>query len=207
MKALGCGGNRRAGFSLVELLITLAIMLIMFTMLYGFSSAKHQRDQKELCHDNLQKIYLALQIYANDFGGQLPLNTNAVTSEAVLDELVPRYSADTSIFICPGGRDPQIPSGEPLTRHKISYAYYMGRRLPPAPEGPQTVLMSDRQVDTEPKRAGEYVFSKNGNPPGNNHHKYGGNFLISDGSVQASKAQAPFSLAVPPGVVLLNPKP
>ena len=45
----------------------------------------------------------------------------------------------------------QIPADEPLRNHKISYAYYMGRRLDP----PQSPLMSDRQVDTEPKRAGK----------------------------------------------------
>ncbi len=178
-------------------------MIVMFTMLYGFGSASHQRTQKELCHDNLQKIYLAMQIYANDFGGRLPLNTNAVTSEQVLDELVPHYTADTTIFICPGGRDAQIPSGEPLSQHTISYSYFMGRRL----DAPQEILMSDRQVNTEPKRAGEYAFSPNGKAPGNNHHKYGGNFLMGDGSVQSSRAQLTFSLAVPPGVVLLNPKP
>lgn len=195
------------GFSLIELLITLALMVIMITMLWGFASAKHQRTQKQLCADNLQKIYLALQIYANDFKGALPQNTNAVTSEEVLDVLVPKYSADTTIFICPGGRDSQIPSGEPLRQHKISYAYYMGRRLPSAPDGPQNVLLSDRQVDTEPKRAGEMVFSASGKSPGNNHHKYGGNFLMNDGSVQAGKAQLTFSLVGAPGVVLLNPKP
>ncbi|HXI69897.1 MAG TPA: type II secretion system protein [Verrucomicrobiae bacterium] len=199
--------STQEGFSLIELLVTLAIMLVMFTMLYGFGSASHQRTQKELCHDNLQKIYLAMQIYANDFGGNLPRNTNAVTSEAVLDELVPRYTADTTIFICPGGRDPQIPSGEPLSQHKISYAYYMGWRLRPSSDASQIVLLSDRQINTEPKRAGEYAFSKNGKPPGNNHHKYGGNLLMGDGSVQSSRPQLTFSLAVPPGVVLLNPKP
>ena len=192
-----------AGFSLVELLITLALMCVMAVMLYGFGSASHQRSQKKLCADNLQKIYLAMQIYANDFSGRLPQNTNAVTSEQVLDELVPRYTADTSIFICPGGRDSQIPSGEPLVKHKISYAYYMGRRL----DTPQSVLMSDRQVDTRPKYAGEFVFSPNGKPPGNNHHKYGGNFLFCDGNVQPSPAQLTFSLAAASGVVLLNPKP
>jgi prepilin-type N-terminal cleavage/methylation domain-containing protein len=192
-----------AGFSLIELLITLALMVVLTTMMYGFASARHQRTQKQLCADNLQKIYLAMQIYANDFGGKLPQNTNATTSEPVLDELVPRYTADTSIFICPGGRDSQIPSGEPLARHKISYAYYMGRRL----DTPQAVLMSDRQVDTQPKVAGEFVFSPNGKPPGNNHHKYGGNFLLCDGSVQDSPAQLTFSLPATQGVVLLNPKP
>jgi prepilin-type N-terminal cleavage/methylation domain-containing protein/prepilin-type processing-associated H-X9-DG protein len=192
-----------AGFSLVELIITLALMSIMVVMLYGFGSASHQRSQQKLCADNLQKIYLAMQIYANDFDGRLPQNTNAVTSEPVLDELVPRYTADTSIFICPGGRDSQIPSGEPLGRHKISYAYYMGRRLDP----PQNVLLSDRQVNTQSKIAGDFVFSGNGKPPGNNHHKYGGNLLFCDGSVQLSPPRLAFSLAVTSGVVLLNPKP
>ena len=191
------------GFSLIELLVTLAIMVIVIAMMEGFASGKHQRKQKQLCADNLQKIYLALQIYANDFRGALPVNTNAVTSEDVLGALVPKYSADTSIFICPGGRDSQIASGEPLSQHKISYAYYMGRRL----DNPQLVLLTDRQINTEPKRAGEMIFSANGKPPGNNHHKYGGNFLLADGSVTASGAQLTISLASTPGVVLLNPKP
>ena len=55
-----------AGFSLLELLIALALMIVMSVMLYGFGSASRQRSQKKLCADNLQKIYLAMQIYAND---------------------------------------------------------------------------------------------------------------------------------------------
>jgi hypothetical protein len=51
------------------------------------------------------------------------------------------------------------------------------------------------------------VFSLDGKPPGNNHHKYGGNFLLADGSVQNSGPQLTFSLAGQAGVVLLNPKP
>jgi prepilin-type N-terminal cleavage/methylation domain-containing protein len=203
MKPVPRPGRPDVGFTLIELLITLALMSGMVVMLYGFASASHQRSQKKLCADNLQKIYLAMQIYANDFGGRLPQDTNAVTSEKVLGELVPKYTADTSIFICPGGRDSEIPSGEPLAKHKISYAYFMGRRL----DTPQAFLMSDRQVDTQPKVVGDYVFSPNGRSPGNNHHKYGGNFLLCDGSVQDSPALLTFSLPATPGVVLLNPKP
>ena len=191
------------GFSLIELMVVVAIMAIMGALLTSVTSSRHQRNQKERCADNLQKIYLALQIYANDYKGSLPANTNATTSEDALDALVPKYSADTTIFICPGGRDSQIPSGEPLSRHKISYAYYMGRRL----DKPEAVLLSDRQVNTESKFPGELVFSKDGKSPGNNHHKFGGNFLMADGSVQASGPQLTFSLAATPGVMLLNPKP
>ena len=166
-------------------------------------SPGRQRSQKKLCADNLQKIYLALQIYANDFHGALPQNPGAATSEDALGQLVPKYTADTSIFICPGGRDAAIPSGEPLRNHKISYAYFMGRGW----TARKTFLMSDRQVDTQPKHPGEFAFSPDGRPPGNNHHKYGGNFLLGDGSVLDSPALLAFSLAIPPGVVLLNPKP
>jgi len=191
------------GFSLIELLFTLFLMSVLTVMMFSFGSATRQKSQKKLCADNLQKIYLSLQIYANDFKGALPLDTNAVTSEDALDALVPHYSADTTIFTCPGGRDSQIASGEKLRDHKISYAYYMGRRL----DTPQAFLMSDRQVNTLPKRVGEFVFSEKGRSPGNNHHKYGGNFLLCDGSVQDSPAQLTFPLPATPGVVLLNPKP
>ena len=67
--------------------------------------------------------------------------------------------------------------------------------------------MSDRQVNTQPKKAGDLVFSPNGRSPGNNHHKFGGNFLLDDGSVQDSAAKLIFPLPATPGVVLLNPKP
>lgn len=191
------------GFSLIELLVVVALIVIVIALAGSYGANRRQETQKQLCADNLQKIYLALQIYANDYKGGLPRNTNATTSEQVLDELVPKYTADTTIFICPGGRDSLLPSGEPLSRYMISYAYYMGRRL----DDPQKVLLSDRQVNTEPKRAGEVIFSLNGKPPGNNHSKYGGNFLMADGSVQASGPQLTFSLAETPGVVLLNPRP
>ena len=143
-----------------------------------------------------------MQIYANDFG-RFPRNTNAQTSEDALGVLVPRYTSDTSLFICPGGRDSDIPSGAPINKSTISYAYYMGRGTNDA----GSFLMSDRQINTLSKNAGDQVFSLDGKAPGNNHHKYGGNVLFSDGSVQATPPVAAFSLAFSNGIVLLNPKP
>jgi len=193
----------QAGFSLIELLITLALIIILTTMMWGFGSANRQRAEKKACQQNLSKIYLAMQIYANDYGGKLPANTNAQTSETALDVLVPRYTVDTSIFICPGGRGSALPEGESFRKRRISYAYYMGVHLNDA----QQALMSDRQVNTQAKNAGDYAFSITGKPPGNNHHKYGGNFLFGDGHMEMTPAQVPFSLAVTQGVVLLNPRP
>lgn len=193
----------KAAFTLVELLIVVALMVIMYVMLMSFGSETHQRSQKELCARNMQKIYLAMQIYANDYG-VYPRSTNAQTSEQVLNPLVPKYTVDTSLFICPGGRDRAIPAGAPLTQSKISYAYYMGRDTN---SGPGDFLMSDRQINTLSKDTNDQVFSLNGRGPGNNHHKYGGNVLFCDGSVQDTPPMAAFSLAFSNGIVLLNPKP
>ena len=192
-----------SGFSLVELIIVLALLIILTTMMWGFASESHQHAAQRACQQNLEKIYVALQIYANDFSGRLPAVTNALTSEEPLSLLVPRYTADTSIFICPGSKDSRLPSGVSFADRRISYAYYMRQRLGDA----RQPLMSDWQVNTLPKHAGDLVFSATGKPPGNNHYKYGGNILFCDGHVELTPPRLPFSLATSNGVVLLNPKP
>jgi len=194
---------RVRGFSLIEMLITLTIILILFTMMYGFGSRSHQLTQKKKCQANLQKMYVALQIYANDSAGKFPVVTNARSSEDVLDVLVPRYSADTAIFVCPGSKDSALPAGESLRQARISYAYYMGRRA----EEAEGALLSDRQVNTQAKAAGQKVFSEDGKAPGNNHHKYGGTFLFCDGGMKSSPSAAAIALPLATNVVLLNPKP
>ncbi len=194
---------RAGGFSLIEMLITLAIILILFTMMYGFGSRSNQLTQKKKCQANLLKMYIALQIYSNDSHGKFPMVTNARTSEEALDVLVPRYSADTGIFVCPGSKDSALPSGESLRQGRISYAYYMGRT---AAEG-ESVLASDKQVDTQAKLPGDKVFSDNGKFPGNNHHKYGGNLLLCDGGMKSSPPASTIALPLSTNVVLLNPKP
>ena len=193
----------RRGFSLIEMLISLAIMLILFTMMFGFGSRRNQLTKKERCQANLQKLYISLQIYANEHADWFPRQTNAVTSEDALNVLVPRYAADASIFVCPGSKDKPLPPGAALQGGRISYAYYMGRRQADA----GLPLMSDRQVDTKPKVVHTQVFSDDGKKPANNHHKYGGAFLLCDGSTRSSGPTAPMALPLGPNIVLLNPKP
>jgi prepilin-type N-terminal cleavage/methylation domain-containing protein/prepilin-type processing-associated H-X9-DG protein len=195
--------RRSAGFSLIELLIVFALILILTTMYWGYQSPSRQRQQREACRKNLEKVFIALEIYARDHAGRFPESVGAFTSGEALDELVTRYTVDTAAFICPGSKDPALPAGESFRQRRISYAYYMGR----AATNTQAVLMSDRQVDTRGKAAGEQVFSSTGKPPGNNHGKEGGNLLLVDGHVESAPAQLPFPVELPLGVVLLNPKP
>jgi prepilin-type N-terminal cleavage/methylation domain-containing protein len=191
-----------AGFSMIELLAVVAILLLLFTLYWGPSTSRNrERLAQKDCQTHLQKLYIALNIYANDHAGEFPVVTGAVTSAEALAVLVPRYTVDTAEFVCPGTKDAPPPAGEPLGRQKISYAYYMGRRAADS----QQVLMSDQQVDTRAKVAGELAFSDTGKAPGNNHDKLGGNLLFCDGRTDATPPRLPFSLMLTQGVVLLNP--
>jgi prepilin-type N-terminal cleavage/methylation domain-containing protein/prepilin-type processing-associated H-X9-DG protein len=190
----------RFGFSLLELLLTAVIILILFTLYWSPNRRSRQLALQTACQNNLQKLFIAMNIYATDHAGRFPVVTGARTAAEALDPLVPRYTSDTSILICPGSNDSAPPGGESIRKRVISYAYYMGRT-----STNQQVLVTDRQVDAKAKAAGQLVFSADGKPPGNNHRQFGGNFLFSDGHVELSSAKTAITLDLKPGEVLLNP--
>ncbi len=182
----------------------MAIIFFLFTMYFSSAAKSHHTKQLFRCEQNLQSIFVSLKIYATDSHDRFPFLAGAQTSEAPLSKLIPKYTASTELFICPGGRDSALPSAEPFANRRISYAYYMGHGLTDAANLP---LMSDRQVSTKSKQAGDPLFSADGKNPANNHNVYGGNVMFCDGSVQSSPANAAFALTNVPEVVLLNPKP
>ena len=196
--------RRRDGFSLIELFAVAAIMLLLVVYYWGPSNrASRQRQAQKDCQTRLQKIHMALAIYASDHAGRFPELAGARSSEEPLDALVPRYTVDTAVFICPGSKDAPLPAGDSLRKHRISYSYYMGRSATDS----QQVLMSDQQVNTQSKAVGDYAFSRAGTRPGNNHGRWGGNLLFCDGHTEFTAPRLPFALALTNGVVLLNPKP
>jgi prepilin-type N-terminal cleavage/methylation domain-containing protein/prepilin-type processing-associated H-X9-DG protein len=201
--ARGWNKTRERGFSLIELMIVLVVILLALTTVTGGKGGRRQQ-QLAQCEGNLHSVFVALQTYANANSNMFPVVSNARTSDTPLSLLVPQCTTSANDFICPASGDSELPQAKPFARRKISYAYYMGRRDSDSPDQP---LLSDRQVDDNPKPVGTPLFSSNGKKPGNNHGDYGGNILFCDGSVKTSPAASAFNLTNSPGVVLLNPKP
>ncbi len=201
--AAGGRVDKRA-FTLIELLVVMALMIVIILMVQNRSGRSYQQQRMFVCEKNLQTMYTALSLYASDNKDVYPIASNATTSEKPLSLLIPRCTTVTEIFICPGSKDFPLPSGEPFTERRISYAYYMGLDK----NSPGTLpLVTDRQVDTNPKRKGMQIFSPDGKGAGSNHDRFGGNIMAADGSVTTAKATAVGDLTFPKNVVLLNPKP
>ena len=188
------------------MLLTLSIILILFILMWGKTSAQKARQQLKVCERNLHDIQVALNVYALDRDGAFPSATNALTSEVPLSLLIPTSTSVTRPFICPATKDRPLPEAEPFADLRISYAYYMGRTQTGGTPS-RDVLMSDRQVNTASKQRGDPVFSPDGKPPADNHREYGGNFLFVDGHVERGESRAAFDLPTNGAVVLLNPRP
>jgi prepilin-type N-terminal cleavage/methylation domain-containing protein len=190
-----------AGFSLLELMVVLAVLVTLTVMSTSqFSSSARRRDLVK-CQLNLQKVSLALSIYRND-NNAFPILKDASDSAAALSLLIPKSTTVTEIFICPGSSDSELPEGERFGNRRISYAYYMGRG---ANDDPKEILVSDWQVNTAPKRTGEPLFSPNGHRPANNHRAEGGNLLSCGGDISTSGPKASRDLLFTETVRLLNP--
>jgi hypothetical protein len=183
-------------------LLVIALLVVLTTLYLKSTTGNRQRQAMAGCSANLQKAFIAMQIYANDSSGNLPGTGAAQTSQEALDPLVPRYTADTSTFVCPSSEDAAPAAGQSLSHGHISYSYYLGRHLTDGAEA----LLTDRQVDTLPKAVGQPVFSASGKGPGSNHGKEGGNLLLCTGEVKTSPPAAAFALPLPAGVRLLSPK-
>jgi prepilin-type N-terminal cleavage/methylation domain-containing protein len=198
----GRSSGRRNGFSLVELIIVLAIMLLVLFMGREGYLRDRARKRMKACAVNLAGQYVALQTFANDHDGSFPVITNAASPAEPLSLLIPRYTTQTEFWICPASGDRPLKAAQPFPDRKISYAYYMGWRRD-APPG--SVLASDEQVDARAKIAQQLLFSADGRRPGNNHAASGGNFLRTDGSQGHSPSHAAAEFPLPPHVTLLNP--
>jgi type II secretory pathway pseudopilin PulG len=202
-RAVGPRARGREAFSLIELLVVIALMIVMYVMLLSPGAQSFQRRQQAVCRQNLQFLYMTLQMYAADNRGAYPATNRAETSEAPLSLLVPRWSTRTDVFICPGSGDRSLPQGESFARRRISYAYLMGlTNDSPAEQW----LMSDAQAHLRPKEPGDVLFATDQRLPGNNHRQFGGNLLFCDGRAELSPSLAKDRVSVPPHTVALNPR-
>lgn len=83
---------RRIGFTLIEILVTIAIMGILAAILFPVFAAAKKKSKQSACISNLRQIGAALQIYRQENDERLP---------RYLSSLYPGFVSDKRLFVCP----------------------------------------------------------------------------------------------------------
>jgi prepilin-type N-terminal cleavage/methylation domain-containing protein len=105
--------NHHAGFTLVELLVVIAVMAILAGLLLPALAVARGKAQSTRCVSNLRQIGIAVRLYADDHGGRLPsarstagIETNRVQKLPSIQEVLrPWLGGTNEVFRCPADGD------------------------------------------------------------------------------------------------------
>ena len=124
--------SNTGAFTLIELLIIIAIISILAAMLLPALKSARNKAKSAVCTNNLRQIGLALQMYASDWDGWLPPGASddgthiSVSGNLTygLGLLYPRYIGDGHIFYClSGGR--KYEEWFPPNNDYVNYQYWI----------------------------------------------------------------------------------
>ena len=142
----------RAGFSLIELLVVVAIIAILAALLFPAVSRAVERGRQTRCQSNLHQMHVALMGYASDNAGFFPVGWTDAAKTYKTDK-VPLVQAITTRYLpagsyevafCPGDKTLKPSRDFPLG--KLSYYYMHVSGLTPHAidtSASEAILMSD----------------------------------------------------------------
>jgi prepilin-type N-terminal cleavage/methylation domain-containing protein len=95
------------GFSLVELLVTVAIIAVLAALLLPALSRAKESGRTTACQGNLHQIGIALQLYVSESGNRMPTlhdqlaGTNFQTNLATIDTVLSNQLGSVKVLQCP----------------------------------------------------------------------------------------------------------
>jgi len=92
--AMGAGG-RRGGFTLAEVLVVVAIIVVLVSMIMPFLGGVRERAYVSLCQNNLEKISQAMAVASSKNGGRMPTDQSWILTATT-------YGSE-EILVCPKG--------------------------------------------------------------------------------------------------------
>jgi prepilin-type N-terminal cleavage/methylation domain-containing protein/prepilin-type processing-associated H-X9-DG protein len=152
-------GGSWSGFTLVELLVVLALTVILAALLLPALTNGRTKAKRVACIHNMRQVGFALSLYAADFVGRLPnpkaTNTfdfnNATAPDNPLKQLRPFVgltdpAAAAPVYICPGARPTTKPAYAPVGISSTALMFnqvVMNRRQERVARPAQTVVVQE----------------------------------------------------------------
>ena len=99
--------SKRAGFTLVEILVVIAIIGVLAALLFAVFSRVREKGRSASCQNNLHQIALAMQQYVGDNDGAFPpifsVENEGAANEKTTewDGMLQPYIKSRAIFYCP----------------------------------------------------------------------------------------------------------
>lgn len=82
--------NNKSAFTLVELMVVLAIIALLSALIFGAISSIREGNKRGSCQSNLNQIHAALRLYAQDNDGQFPYrNPGIADNTSASPDVVP----------------------------------------------------------------------------------------------------------------------
>jgi prepilin-type N-terminal cleavage/methylation domain-containing protein len=99
-----CAGERtmqvnfvRAGFTLIELLVVIGIIALLASLILPALSSARDKGRRAVCLSNLRQVGIAVHLYADDHGGNIPFGPKAPRFTSPSD-FYPSTGAPTSLI-------------------------------------------------------------------------------------------------------------
>ncbi len=102
---------RRSAFTLVELLIVIAILAVLAAILFPVFARARENARRTSCQSNLKQISLGALQYIQDYDERFPLGVtaNGLNNYSTSFDLMQPYLKSPQIGICPSdGGDPDV---------------------------------------------------------------------------------------------------
>lgn len=95
------------GFTLVEMLVVIGIIAVLAAILFPVYNSARAKARETSCLSNLKQIGTAVEAYAQDTGGFLPLANNRPGEQGGygMATVLKSYTQSTEIFRCPADAD------------------------------------------------------------------------------------------------------
>ncbi len=156
--------SKRSGFTLLELLVVIVIMMILAGLLLPALGRSREAARRVVCASNLRQVGLGLHLYAQDWDRWFPwhketdlkqLSDSSGNFNTGLGLLYPQYLDNSGVFFCPTEREyiyeDYFPDG--TTTYYGNYDYYGAEMSPNAPPDEASSSWHREKVTRDPERA------------------------------------------------------